>query len=120
MTDASHEAALQALMADLVNQVKEGMGDFISSLSTIERCDIEGAFDFRRAIAAYEAAQRRPVEKVRGYQWPGVVVADFRTLAGERRLVVECTVPEIAGALHIYSPEQIRDRPITPPPEDKG
>lgn len=48
------------------------------------------------------------VEKINGYKWPGVVVASFTTTKGERRLVVECTVPEVAGALHIYSPDQIR------------
>jgi hypothetical protein len=48
------------------------------------------------------------VEKVRGYRWPGKIVAVFTTLAGEQRIVVECTVPEVAGALHIYSPDQIR------------
>lgn len=47
------------------------------------------------------------VIKVRGYPWPGVIVADFTTKSGERRLVVECTVPEVAGALHIYAPEQL-------------
>lgn len=47
------------------------------------------------------------VQKKRGYKWPGVIVAVFQTLAGETRVVVECTVPEVAGALHIYSPEQI-------------
>ena len=48
------------------------------------------------------------VEKVRGYKWPGVIVAIFHTLAGAERIVVECTVPEVSGALHIYSPDQIR------------
>jgi hypothetical protein len=48
------------------------------------------------------------VEKVRGYGWPGKIVAIFTTLAGEQRVVVECTVPEVAGALHSYSPDQIR------------
>lgn len=47
------------------------------------------------------------VQKTKGYAWPGVIVADFTTLAGERRIVVECTVPEVAGALHIYNPEQL-------------
>jgi hypothetical protein len=46
------------------------------------------------------------VEKVR--VWPGKIVAVFTTLAGEQRVVVECTVPEVVGALHIYSPDQIR------------
>ena len=47
------------------------------------------------------------VEKVKGYRWPGVVVAVFETTGGKLRYVVECTIPEVAGALHIYSPEQI-------------
>ena len=48
------------------------------------------------------------VEKVSGYRWPGVVVAVFETTQGKLRIVVECTVPEVVGALHIYAPEQVR------------
>ncbi len=48
------------------------------------------------------------VEKVKGYKWPGVVVSLFRTTAGAERVVVECTVPEVAGALHIYNLDQIK------------
>jgi hypothetical protein len=47
------------------------------------------------------------VEKVSGYKWPGVVVSVFDTLSGERRVVVECTVAEISGALHIYNEKQL-------------
>jgi hypothetical protein len=47
------------------------------------------------------------VEKVSGYKWPGVIVSVFDTLSGERRVVVECTVAEIAGALHIYNEKQL-------------
>ena len=47
------------------------------------------------------------VEKVSGYKWPGIVVAVFDTLAGERRVVVECTTHEVAGALHIYNEKQL-------------
>lgn len=47
------------------------------------------------------------VEKVSGYKWPGVVVSVFDTLASERRVVVECTVAEISGALHIYNEKQL-------------
>lgn len=48
------------------------------------------------------------VEKASGYRWPGVVVATFHTLDGKARYVVECTVPEVSGALHIYSENQLR------------
>jgi len=48
------------------------------------------------------------VEKVSGYKWPGVVVAVFDTLSGERRVVVECTVEEVKGALHIYNEGQLK------------
>ena len=51
------------------------------------------------------------VQKVRGYKWPGVVVAVFWTLDNEPRVVVECTVPEVAGALHIYTPGQLESQP---------
>lgn len=47
------------------------------------------------------------VRKVKGYEWPGIVVSVFETLDGKVRYVVECTVPEVRGALHIYAPEQI-------------
>jgi len=47
------------------------------------------------------------VEKTSGYKWPGVVVSVFDTLAGERRVVVECTTPEVSGALHIYNEKQL-------------
>lgn len=47
------------------------------------------------------------VVKVSGYKWPGEVVAVFLTIDGKERIVVECTVPEVRGALHIYAPEQI-------------
>lgn len=47
------------------------------------------------------------VEKVSGYKWPGIVVSVFHTLSGERRVVVECTVPEVKGALHIYNEQQL-------------
>jgi len=47
------------------------------------------------------------VEKVSGYKWPGIVISVFDTLAGERRVVVECTTPEVAGALHIYNEKQL-------------
>lgn len=47
------------------------------------------------------------VRKKSGYKWPGTIVSAFLTLSGEMRYVVECTVPEVAGALHIYSAAQL-------------
>lgn len=47
------------------------------------------------------------VRKVSGYKWPGVIVAMFHTTSNQLRFVVECTVPEVAGALHIYSEDQL-------------
>jgi hypothetical protein len=48
------------------------------------------------------------VEKLEGYKWPGIVVAIFTNTNHERRVVVECDAEAVAGALHIYSPEQLR------------
>jgi hypothetical protein len=46
------------------------------------------------------------VEKANGYKWPGI-----QTPAGETRVVVECTVPEVAGALHIFASDQLLTAP---------
>jgi len=48
------------------------------------------------------------VEKIGGYKWPGVVVAVFLTTKHQVRVVVECTAPEVAGALHIYNVHQLQ------------
>lgn len=48
------------------------------------------------------------VQKRTGYKWPGRIVSIFATLKGEVRFVVECTVPEVQGALHIYSYAQLK------------
>lgn len=47
------------------------------------------------------------VEKITGYKWPGVVVSSFQNLKGEDRYVVECTAPDVAGALHIFNRSQL-------------
>lgn len=47
------------------------------------------------------------VEKVSGYRWPGEVRSVFTTRAGMVRFVVECTSPDVEGALHIYNGDQI-------------
>ena len=47
------------------------------------------------------------VQKIKGYRWPGVVVSAFQTLNGEWRYAVECTTPDVQGALHIYNREQL-------------
>lgn len=57
------------------------------------------------APRALEVGDR--VRKKSGYLWPGVVVASYTTLKGERRVVVECTAEAVAGAQHIFSPEQL-------------
>lgn len=48
------------------------------------------------------------VKKIEGYPFPGQVVAVFKTLAGQQRVVVECTAPAVRGCLHIYNPLQLR------------
>ena len=48
------------------------------------------------------------VEKVSGYKWPGEVRAVFTNTKGHVRIVVECTAEAVAGALHIFNPDQVR------------
>ncbi len=47
------------------------------------------------------------IRKIKGYAWPGEVRAVFTNKEGETRVVVECTVPEVSGALHIFNPGQL-------------
>lgn len=63
----------------------------------------------RKSVSIVSITVGSKVRKLKGYKWPGIVVAIFKTLAGETRIVVECTVPDVAGALHIYSPEQLTE-----------
>lgn len=47
------------------------------------------------------------VRKKEGYGFPGYVVAVYRTLSNEERVVVECTVPGASGWQHIFRPDQL-------------
>ena len=49
----------------------------------------------------------KSVRKVGGsFQHTGVVVAEFATTAGEKRIVLEFDAP-VAGMLHVYRPDQV-------------
>ena len=50
------------------------------------------------------------VQKKTGYAYPGVIVAVFNKLNGEIRYVVECTIPEVEGMLHIFSEKDLELR----------
>ena len=76
--------------------------------------------DYTRRVAAvtilYIMAKARPatkfyvgddVVKTGSYPFPGEVRSIFTTKKGLTRVVVECTVPEVAGALHIYNEDQL-------------
>ena len=54
----------------------------------------------------------QPVQKTRGYKFPGIVVAVFTNLAYETRYVVECTVEGVEGCLHIYSERDLEPRDV--------
>ncbi len=47
------------------------------------------------------------VRKVKGYRFPGVVVAVITTLSNKTRYVVECTTPGCEGMLHIFNRDQL-------------
>jgi len=61
-------------------------------------------------------ARLDPVVKVRGYKFPGLVVAAYQTLSGEDRYVVECTLPGAEGIQHIFNEDQLGLADITPIP----
>lgn len=62
-----------------------------------------------KLYAAPVATEPRRVRKVGGsFQHTGTVVAEFKTLAGEPRIVLEFDDP-VAGMLHVYRPDQVED-----------
>lgn len=57
--------------------------------------------------AAPVVREPRHVRKVGGsFEHTGTVVAEFKTLAGEPRIVLEFDAP-VAGMLHVYRPDQV-------------
>lgn len=48
------------------------------------------------------------VTKTDGYEFRGVVIAKFFTLAGKKRYAVESTVPGAAGIVHIFNETQLK------------
>lgn len=52
------------------------------------------------------------ITKPKGYQFPGVVVAVFKNLMGERRVVAELLCPGAHGMLHIFNEDQLEIRKI--------
>jgi hypothetical protein len=68
-----------------------------------------GKRDVQQFLHTFLVGQR--VKKKHGYPWPGIVVAVFKTRGGHTRIVVECRVPEVEGALHIFSPENLEHMP---------
>ena len=62
------------------------------------RAHLEAQFKFRKF---------QPVNKVRGYKFPGKIMARFLTTRGEARYVVEATGPGYEGMLHIFNEDQL-------------
>lgn len=61
----------------------------------------------RAAVVVLQGGARWTARKIGGsFQHTGTVLAEFETLAGETRLVLEFD-PPVAGMLHIYRPDQI-------------
>lgn len=60
----------------------------------------------------FEFSLSQHVQKRKGYRWPGVIVMRGHTLRGKARYVVECTTPEVRGALHIYSAADLKRRNV--------
>jgi hypothetical protein len=50
------------------------------------------------------------VQKIKGYKYPGIIVAIFETLDGKIRYVIEADHPDFRGMLHIFSDNDIEER----------
>ena len=79
-------------------------GDIIDHMATLEWFAAPPAAP---APAAPAQPAVRHVRKIGGsFQHTGTVVADFKTTAGEPRIVLEFDAP-VAGMLHVYRPDQV-------------
>jgi hypothetical protein len=98
--------------------VKEKLENNISRLGTRAASDYAFTITCDEAIEIMKLLDRdvsfedddeigKSVQKKTGYKFPGKIVSVFKTLSGKKRYVVECTVPEVSGILHIYNPEQL-------------
>lgn len=81
------------------------MGHYASEMNMDEPFESAAVMDASnpKRMDAFMFSVGDRVVKVKGYLWPGIVIMRGHTKAGHARYVVECTVPEVAGALHIYS-----------------
>jgi hypothetical protein len=50
------------------------------------------------------------VKKIKGFQFPGIIVCMFKTTSGQLRCVVEAEHNDFKVMLHIYNPEQLKLR----------
>lgn len=67
----------------------------------------DGSILYAAPPAAPAPAVPRHVRKIGGsFQHSGTVVAEFKTTAGEPRIVLEFDAP-VAGMLHVYRPDQV-------------
>ena len=95
-----------------------GVDDTRKWISVIqEKLLNEAAYPRREALTApgQAFAKGDRVRKVKGYKFPGVVVAAFTTLEGNWRYVVQCTAEDTAGILHIYNAGQLEEAGEEPP-----
>jgi len=75
---------------------------YVEKLKEMQRAQAPAAKQPGQAFAEGDR-----VRKVKGYKFPGVVVAAFTTLEGNWRYVVQCTAEDTAGILHIYNAGQL-------------
>lgn len=113
-TVAALRSALAAPQAEPVGYIsKTGHGTYFRETITPELAALEhgGRKMWTPVVAAPPAAPApavpRHVRKIGGsFQHTGTVVAEFKTLAGEPRIVLEFDAP-VAGMLHVYRPDQV-------------
>lgn len=91
--------------------------DRISECYAVLRMKVKGLWPQEQALkelTALAMAKHTPVNeglrrvrKIEGsFQHTGTVVSEFKTLAGETRMVVEFD-PPVGGLLHVYRPDQL-------------
>ena len=78
------------------------------SLEAYDRGDYLTTEELLYEIKSRRQKKRRVRKKGGSFQHTGVVVAEFETTAGAKRIVLEFD-PPVDGMLHIYRPDQVED-----------
>jgi heat shock protein HspQ len=70
--------------------------------------EVQRAIEMSEEVAKWKIGQK--VQKKKGYQFPGVIVAIFNTTTNKNRYVVEADSEDFKGMCHIFAEQDLKER----------